>query len=268
MIGCFWTSMFGQAPVQPAFEVASIKLSPPPDGGRAFSGIRGGPGSDDPLHATFTRMRLGGIISYAYDLKPYEFDQTDPRYRLDDFDISVTIPENTTREQFRLMLRTLLAERFHLRIHREKKSADVFDLVQARGGHKLHPPTTPGEPKPMGTFEKDEENLPKLPPGVSTQVCAFGGCRLQQIGTTLSFLVLILSADLRAPVIDATGLAGQKFDYSVGYGPSDATPNRPLDAPPPLATAINDQLGLRLERRKGEVDVLIVDSVDRQPTEN
>lgn len=119
-----------------------------------------------------------------------------------------------------------------------------------------------------GGLEKDEENLPKLPPGISTQVCAFDGCRLQQIGSTLSFLVLILSADLRAPVIDATGLAGQKFDYSIGYGPSEATANRPLDAPPPLVTAISDQLGLRLERRKGEVDVLIVDSVDRKPTDN
>lgn len=61
LIGWLWGSLLGQAPVQPTFEVASIKLSPPPDGGRVFTGIRGGPGSSDPLHATFTRGVLGGF---------------------------------------------------------------------------------------------------------------------------------------------------------------------------------------------------------------
>jgi uncharacterized protein (TIGR03435 family) len=165
------------------------------------------------------------------------------------------------------MLRVLLAERFHLRAHWEKKTSDVFELVQAKGGHKLKPPSNPGDAKSVGNG-LDDQNLPKIPPGVSGQVCVIAGCRIQQINENLERLVVLLAANVNAPVRDATGLTSQKFDYSVSWGSATASSNAPVDALPPLATAINEQLGLRLERGKGEIDVLVVDSVDRQPTEN
>jgi uncharacterized protein (TIGR03435 family) len=245
------TSAPAQPKAEPSFEVASIKLSPPPLQGRALVGMRGGPGSSDPLHATFSRYRLSTLISIAYELYGYQLDGRDPRLE-QEFDINVGIPAGATRNQLPIMIRTLLNERFHLRVHREKKMIDVYDLVQAKGGHRLKPPSAPGE----------------IRPGQTVQTCNSAGCRMQQVGQSLDPVINQLSVGLNAPIKDATGLAGQKFDYVLSWGASSTVPNRPIDAPPPLATAIDDQLGLRVERSKGEVDVLIVDSVDTQPTEN
>jgi len=231
------------------------------------TGIDGGPGTKDPSRATFTRFRLASLISYAYDLKLYQSDYRDSRLQ-DEYEVAVVLPEGSTKEQFHAVLRDLLTERFHLRVHWEQKPSDVYDLIQAKGGHKLKPPTPPGETTGFsGMPEKDADNLPKIPPGQSMQVCAYGGCRMQWYSDNLDRIRLILSSELNAPINDATGLTGV-FNYVLSYGPPATQPNRPDDAPPPLIDAVADQLGLRIEKRKGEITFLIVDSVDKTPTEN
>jgi uncharacterized protein (TIGR03435 family) len=252
--------------VDPAFDVASIKVSPPREG-RGFVGITGGPGSEDPRHAVFVRYRLRGLVTYAYGLKIHQWNGVDASLLQNEFDVHVSVPEGATREQLPAMMRTLLAERFHLRVHTEKKDADVYLLVQAKKGHKLKPSVISGDTTPLVDARKDAKSVPKIPPGLSTSVCSTAVCRMQQVGKTLAPVIAQIAAELEAPVRDATGLTG-KFDYVLSWALPVSLRELPDDAPPPLRTAITEQLGLRLEQRNGAEEVLIIDSVDPRPTEN
>src|SRR6185369_276003 len=170
-------------------EVASIKPSSVPMGGPMRVGSRGGPGTPDPGRYTTENMSLSNLISTAYDLKRYQY--SGPSW-LDGerFDIVAKVPEGATKEQFRVMLQNLLAERFKVAVHREKKEMQVYELLVAKGGLKIKesveepaetppggpaagssgtaappppPPPPPGGGGPMPRFELDKEGFPILP---------------------------------------------------------------------------------------------------------
>jgi uncharacterized protein (TIGR03435 family) len=195
------------------------------------------------------------------------------------------------------MLQNLLAERFKLAAHREKKEMQVFDLVVAKGGPKLH------EHRPDPAKDK-EEDAAAMPPGRGggrgpnldqdgypvipknckgcLMVVGSGKARMQWIDAEIKDLAELVGDQMEKPVFDATGLKG-KYDISVTFQMSFGVParggnaggggDRPLDSADgdtgvPLAGALQSQLGLKLESKKGSVEVLVVDHAEKVPTEN
>ncbi len=282
---------------QPSFEVASIKPAPPRvPGQRMMVGIRGGPGTDDPGMFRCSNCNLVMLIVQAYDLKGYQL--TAPGLSNENrFEVSAKVPVDATKEQFQLMLQNLLAERFKLAVHREKKEMQVFDLVVAKGGPKLveHRADAPKEEavaEPMPPLggrggrgpNVDKDGYPVIPKSCNGCMMVVGGgkARMQWTDAPIKDLADMVGDQLERPVTDATGLKG-KYDMSVTFqmsfpgggrgGDAGAGGDRPLDSPDSdtgvtLAGALGPQLGLKLESRKGSVEMLVVDHAEKVPTEN
>jgi uncharacterized protein (TIGR03435 family) len=163
--------------------------------------------------------------------------------------------ERHTRER----VRALLASRFGLLARTEKKEMTVYALVQERSGHKLRP-SKADDPEPRHL------RMRVNPPGAAAPA------HMEGKKTNMTMLARALAGPMGGVVVDATGLAGE-FDFDLDWTPdSGQAPPAPTqelanDAPPSLSTALAEQLGLRIERRKAPVDVLVVERVER-PTEN
>jgi len=151
-------------------------------------------------------------------------------------------PEGQSRltyEQLKAPLQHLLEERFHLAVHHNSKEMQGYALVAAKGGPKL----TPSKGSSM-----------------SVNVLR-SGLRCQKI--TMEDLALILSHPAGKPVIDGSGIAGS-YDVKLDYAPEGAEDS----TLPSLFTAVQEQLGLKLESQRVPVKMLVVDHADRVPTEN
>ena len=119
-----------------SFEAASIKPAPPPDGHGMRVGMQGGPGTSDPERVTFENFTLSALIGTAYDVKWYQMPGLD-MLDANRFNITATLVPGATKEQFRLMLRNLLAERFQLAVHKEMREIPIYALTVAKNGPKL-----------------------------------------------------------------------------------------------------------------------------------
>jgi bla regulator protein blaR1 len=256
---------------QPSFDVASVKPSPPPTGGRSANyKMSGGPGTKDPSRFACENFDLASLIEMAYDVP--DFLLSVPTWTRDRrFDIVAKLPEGTTKEQFRLMQQKLLIERFKLAVHRAKKEMPVFELVVAKGGPKLKDPSAAEptqesqEPVIPSPLKKDANGFPVLPPGQTAYAIAGGHGRIRGSGETMEHFASTLAGQLREPVIDATGLRG-KYDFTLSWLLVDLPPDG--DTAPTLTNALPTQLGLMLKRTRGQVNTLVVDHVERTPTEN
>jgi uncharacterized protein (TIGR03435 family) len=257
----------------PAFEVASVRPAAP-SGGRGRSSMRGGPGTSDTDRIIFTNVTFMSVVLRAYDVKPYQ--ATGPDWLSSQrYDITAKIPPGTTRERFQLMLQRLLVERFHLALHHETRELQGYELVTGNSEPKLKPSTEVGPDVELTEAPKRDANgFPQLSaPGLvimegmqGKAVVSFLTARSQ----SLSALVDLLSKEFRLPVTDKTGLTG-KFDFTLEFAPQapGALPSDTVDeSGPNLVSAVPRQLGLRLVPKKIAVDVLIVDSADKIPTEN
>jgi len=167
------------------------------------------------------------------------------------FDIDAKGDETASAEQVRWMLRSLLEDRFHLKVHRETRELPLFELVVAKNGPKLR------EARDCGPSEVNC--------GVTTtQLGSFGlvktARRVSMSGWAEALAALPAYVGISRPVLDRTGLKGF-YDFTLAYA---AGPN--ADGPS-IFTALQEQLGLRLEQRRGQVEILVIDSVER-PSEN
>jgi uncharacterized protein (TIGR03435 family) len=273
---------FGQSAPGPAFEVASVKLSPPiPPNGRAYFGPpRGGPGTPDPSQITWAYANLRALLMTAYDVKEYQIGGAPAWIDSQRYDIIAKVPPGATKEQVSMMWQNLLAERFHLALHHESKEFQVEELVIAKSGSKLKETTVdpaalldPGPPK----FNDKTGELGG--PGYVTTLRFTGEAHSAAKAQTLSALTARLGNMLRRPVLDKTGLTG-KYDFSLDFridpqslglpppGPGAPAPADSADLGPDLATAVQQQLGLRLVAAKANLDVLVIDKIDKTPTEN
>jgi uncharacterized protein (TIGR03435 family) len=272
---------FGQSAPGPAFEVASVKRSPPvpPTGGVYFGPARGGPGTPDPGQVTWSYATLKAMLMTAYDVQEYQIDGPswlDPgRLGQDRYDIVAKVPEHATKEQVRVMWQNLLAERFGVMLHHESKEFQVEELVIGKGGSRLKETTLdpaalldPGPP----AFDKNRE---LASPGFVTSIMPNGEAHSVAKGQPLSKLTTLLGNVLRRPVIDKTGLTG-KYDFSIDFrmdlralGPAVTAPgDNATDPGPDLVAAVQQQLGLRLVPGKAMLDVLIIDKAEKVPTDN
>jgi uncharacterized protein (TIGR03435 family) len=258
----------------PTFEVASIKPYQMEMGQRVPRfGCTGGPGTKDPGRWTCVGVTTRMLVVQAYDLKFYQF--SGPAH-MDQarFSITAKVPEGATQEQFRQMVQNLLAERFRLKTHREYRETAMYDLVVAKGGPKFRgsmaapvEESAPGAERPRFTMGKN--GFPEPPPGMSASMSMGGKYGWRVARQTMAEFAHSLSGFVGKPVMDATGLAG-RYDLLLQW--LDATgspvPVSPDAVGPTIFAALQEQLGLRLEGRKGMLEMVVVDSVEKGPTEN
>ena len=268
------------------FEVASVKPAPPPDGRGMTVGCRGGPGTGDPGMVSCENMNLAMLLTLAFDVPPGQIESPDwaeePR-----FNVTARVSPGTTRPQLREMWRSLLVDRFGLAEHREQRVLPKYDLVIADGGPKFKEGSEPAEPKEDGAqaprshgpMRVDAAGFPELiRPGM---IGVDGHIRLYQTRMTMDALAKILSAQLRRPVTDTTGLKGE-YEIRLFWVREGAVatprPERPQggllppvaegSGGPTLPRAVQDQLGLRLQSTRGPVEFVVVDHLEKSPTGN
>jgi uncharacterized protein (TIGR03435 family) len=261
------TIAVGLAGYGQTFEAASIKPATPFGPRGMISEQKGGPGTSDPGSFTCVNCSLYWVLADAYPIHDYDFSGPD-WLQSTRFDFSAKIPAGTTKEEFQTMLRNLFAERFKMTFHRERRPAQVYQLTVGKSGPKFKE-STPKEPlKDDGAppkFRRDADGFPILSPG-SGMGLAPGHGRIQASDERIAWFVEMLSGQLRAPVVDATGLAG-KYDFVVSWAWEEG-PDAASAFAAELIAAVQSQLGLKLERKKGDVDVLVIDHIEKTPTEN
>jgi uncharacterized protein (TIGR03435 family) len=253
----------------PAFDVVSIK--PDKSGGGMIRVM------NRPDGYSASNISLKMLIQAAYGIREdlisgapgwadsarYDIDA-----KVDGADVEAL--KKLSPEQRRLILQPLLADRFKLKVHTEIKQLPVYELVVAKGGPKLKEATA-GDTYANGI---------KGPDGVGRGgMVRMGRGQLTAQGVPMTSVVNILSQQLHRTVIDKTGLAG-KYDLELnwtpdegeGMGPPPGSGQPHADVPPEgsgpsIFTALQEQLGLRLQSAKGPVDTLVIDHVE-MPTEN
>jgi uncharacterized protein (TIGR03435 family) len=264
------------------FEVATIRPNTTLVEGNLQSGgfqFRGG-------RFEATRVSLQELVTYAYDLRAFEVFGAPGWATSDRFDISATMPppstgiyDRETAARNRRLLRALLADRFNLVAHEERREMPVYALVAARADRKVGTRLRPfegecGEPSTLGPPPESPTGV--LPTSKGPQWCLAmtGRGRISARGTLLSDLAAILAPfpAVGRRVIDRTGLDG-RFDFDLEWTPvvsGPPAPGAPVDRPdalPTLFTALQEQLGLKLEATRESMPVLIIDSVS-QPSPN
>lgn len=223
---------------RPEFEVASIKAA---NSGAGRSSTKLTPGA-----VIIENAPLMKCIALAYGISEDRAGAIAAPDWLESerFDIEVKFPPNTPQDQVRVMFQNLLADRFRLKVHRESREGTVYVLVAAKNGPKLKQ-SAPGTPGRVG-----------LTAG-----------RLSAQAAPMSALADRLSSapfQLGRQVMDRTGLTGL-YDFTLEWMPDVPGQSEPG---PSLFTALQEQLGLKLETQKAPVDVLVVDSVEKTPTGN
>jgi uncharacterized protein (TIGR03435 family) len=270
----------------PKFEVATVKPSTRfSSGGYSF---RGGPGTADPERFTFQVGSLKLLLLRALDLKYYQFSGPD-WLDSEGFEIVAKVPAGATKDQLTAMLKNLVVERFHLTFHHEAREMSVFELTVGKDGAKLKESDLniqssvrqPGSP--VVPLSIDKTGFPEPRPGPSFQLIGRvtnGIMRVAGNQLPLSELVKWMESGVERPVVDKTGLAG-KYDLRLAYS-SDGLKQLPAgrvgaeaipvdDTPsggPSLMKALQDQLGLELKSAKDPIDIVVIDHIDKAPTEN
>jgi len=275
-----WTGAYAQSAAKPEFEVASIKPSPPPpSAGIGFAvGCRGGPGTNDPGLFICENYSHLNMVLHAYSVEYYQLSAPDWMLTTR-FDLRATVPEGATKEQLPLMLQSLLAERFKLKIHHETREIQRYELRVAKGDPKFKesaPAKDQSSLDPPGPPKRDKDGYPIIGPRGGMAIM-YDKARMRYPGVTMERLADLLSGQIHGPVTDMTGLSG-KYDIDLywntvnilrasapGADPA-ALPSDP--GGPTLQPALQDQLGLRLESKKGPVDFLVVDYMEEVPTAN
>jgi uncharacterized protein (TIGR03435 family) len=264
---------------QAAFEAASIK--PANAGARQRRpAIAGGPGTSDPGRIRYGGISLRDLILLAYRIHAFQISPSGAK-GLDErtFDLEAKLGGGATQVQLRLMLQNLLAERFHLALHKEMKEMAVYRLIAAKAGPKLKPSEQappagaddnfdPLPPAPPNELEVHEDGYPDVPAREGSWLVALrsGYARARQLNASMTDLAGILSNQLERPVTDETGLKG-RYEFTLSW--MTAVSAAPSGAGgPDIFSALRQQLGLQLEAGKAQVEVLVIDRFDKEPSEN
>jgi uncharacterized protein (TIGR03435 family) len=273
-IVCLAVRVIAQTPSpSPAFEAAAIKPAAPSADGRILVGIQGGPGTPNPGQMNFWNISIGDLILNAYNVKSFQLSGPDWLWS-ERFDITAKVPAGATKEQARAMMRNMLAQRFKLVLRHTTKEASIYALVVAKGGPKLG----------SEALKESETGPAAASPKRMMMMDGKGLLKLDLKGATMSALADALGTQVDRPIMDATGLNGS-YDIAMEFAPDPAIMAMRMGGigqPPPLAaasapdlngapsifSALTDQLGLKLESRKGPVEHVVVDTVQKTPTEN
>jgi uncharacterized protein (TIGR03435 family) len=271
----------------PQFEVASIRPSRPMAGDHMDVGVH-----VDGQRINCVSLNLKDYISTAYKLKIYQVQG--PDWLSERYDINAKIPAGATQDQLPDMLKALLADRFKMKSHPDTKDFPVYALVVAKGGLKMK--ESPVDPNDLG----DPGEKPK---GPATNVSGQGGRGGVHIDYghgsfftmadnkfiarkfPMANFVEVLARFEDRPVVDLTGLTGS-YDFDLDFTPEDyqamlirSAIAAGVNLPPEALRAFSgssgdsmlnalDRLGLKLETRKAPLPVLVIDHIEKVPTEN
>jgi uncharacterized protein (TIGR03435 family) len=243
----------------PSFDVASVKKFGP-------GSVRGGVPSrqaDGAFDRSWTTVPA--LIEFAFEIPEYQVIGGPDWLRKSSFEVHARGDKTASLAQIRLMVQSLLRERFMLRTHTEQREMPTYALSVARADGRLGPGLRAASDP---TCSKEVRPPQGVPDGAMT---ARGCSTISKLTTT--FLALLM----RAPVVDKTGLAGP-YEWSFYHSregllgiaqPAEPFVDRPVADPglPSLTSALRDQLGLRMDATRAPVRVLVIDSI-QQPTEN
>jgi len=234
----------------PAYEVVTIKPSDPKDGGRGFQ-TRG-------RHIRAANETVDDMISFAWGIHVKQIVGGQPWMSTDHYFVDGVpdAPGEPNLTQLRSMIKKVLADRFGLKVHDEQRELSVYALTVARGGPKLTRSLGP----------------PNGPPNDNFSTSAY----MRETNTTMGEFAKAMQYVLDRPVVDRTSLEG-RWDFLLKWTPDESQftamgykippPTDNPNAPPGLFSAIQEQIGLKLEAVKAPAQVLVVDGVER-PTEN
>jgi len=286
----------------PRFEVASVKPVAPqamPAGGGMVMRARGC-GKPDPAMVRCNSATMKMLLMRAYNVKSYQI-QGPSWIDSELFDLSAKIPDGTPQDQVPAMLQALIMERFGARIHKETKVLPAYELSIGKGGPKLKeideskltPMPQPGDPLPAigGGRGPGMTPVSSMPKGAIMMMVNSNGARTIRGNMGMDQLIAHLVNVTGRPVADLTGLKGT-YEIELTYlgdemdtfgrtmaslPPPPAGAGRAGDAPPgadantPTATltqALQQTLGLKLEAKKAPVEMIVLDSANKVPTEN
>jgi uncharacterized protein (TIGR03435 family) len=230
-----------------AFDVATIKPTPPDAKAGRYITMQG----TNRFVVKYYTLKL--MIAAAYNLSPKVISGGPEWVESDHFDIVALAPGETrpTQPEQMAMLRTLLSDRFKLTFHREEKEFSIYELEVAKGGPKLKESTAAATDPPqlISTVYPDHVHMPAR-------------------NATMSDLTYLLQrALLDRPVVDKTGLTG-RYDFDLDWAADETqfggeipTPSSDAQAPP-FFTAIQQQIGLRLEATRGNVQAFVIDQAE------
>jgi uncharacterized protein (TIGR03435 family) len=256
-----------------AFEVASLRPSGPRTGddvrevggaAGAPPGQNGGPGTSNPGHIFYSRTSLERLLMNAYEVQPGQISGPD-WLSSEKFDITAIVRKGATQDQVDGMLQSLLVERFKLALHRTTKDGPVYELTVAKGGARLKESPAPVEQGGHTRVETSHFN------GLTRKTCR---------ACTISDLIQAVQGfDERRMVpdriVDKTGLTG-RYSFTLEYVGSLA-PGSPLklsaiqsqsNAGRDVFSALEKQLGLRLDKGRAPTSMLIIDHIERIPVDN
>jgi uncharacterized protein (TIGR03435 family) len=274
-----------------SFEVASIKPAAPPTDGRIAIRMGGDAGRID-----YVNVSLKNIITRAFRVRPHQI-QGPAWLDSERFDVVAKIPEGVPQTQVPEMLQALLAERFGMVARREEKEQPVYALMEGKNGHKLQKakeddPNAPAPTAPNGGIRFNTAGGATVAPrgGALMMRGPGGGASFEAKKINMARLADMLSNFMDRPVIDETKIEGEydvKLDMTGdepesrpdGAAPAAASPGpgghggAPVmrmmgGGPPPGIFSALANLGLRVEPKKAPVTLIVIDKIERTPTEN
>jgi uncharacterized protein (TIGR03435 family) len=293
LIGCAAIMALGflnDAPAQspPAFEVAVIKPSLPM--AQAIPLLMQGKLKAG-MNINKARVDMGfvtliDLIAQAYSVKPHQISGPD-WLSMERFDIQAKLPDGAAENDVPQMLRTLLADRFGMRIHTESRTLSVYALIVGKNGAKLQPSTLPPDPEPakgLSTLTPSAGGTVTAsagPAGPTRMTMGPNGIQLVMLKAKISALADMLTSILGKPVVDRTGLTGdyqmtldipqadvQNVARALGMGGPAATLGAPADPGGSSMFQTIEQFGLKLDSRKGQIETLVIDHIEKLPTAN
>lgn len=247
------------SPKLPSFDVVSIRpyTAPKPVvGGLAIGRSLDCHYFSDRIQCTLTPQEF---IQNAFNLKKMEVagpaSLSGPIFTL-----NATMPPGTTKDTARLMLQRVLADRFELKFHYEARKIPVYAMVPGKKGVKLQPAADPAA--------RGRQRITVAEAGGRRMSTVFGPGHLYSTGMSLDLLAANLGYNFDLPVVNATGLTGE-YRMDINWSPSEDAEFRSHPfSDPEFLSAMQEQAGLRLEKRSIPVKVLVVDHIDSVPSEN
>ena len=230
----------------------------------------------------YNNASLKDCIRTAYRVKDFQIQGPD-WLASTRFDIVAKLPDGSSTDQIPEMLQSLLADRFKLELHRDTKEHAIYAMVVAKGGPKLKAAEVPtgGAATPQGSPGRGG-----MPPGAMLMGMSPDGAHIKASSATLATVAEMISRFSERPVVDMTGIQGQ-YDFDLVFSPetmrgmpgggrgqmiqSGGGDHAPTDTPAEPAGSIYESVqryGLKLEPRKAPMEALIVDHVEKTPTEN
>ncbi len=232
-------AVLAQAP--PQFDVATIKPTVPQTDGRTQTRMSS---DTDTGRLNYTNVNLKEIIGRAHKVQLYQISGSG-WIDTERFDIVAQFPPHPPADRLPLMLQSLLVNRFKLTTHRETKELPIYALALAKGGPK---------------FKRAESAS-----GVTSDS---NRTRWHVVAkTTMQRFAEFLTDEAGRPVVDKTGLSGA-YDMTLDWAVDNSATLNDAAAGPSLFTALQEQLGLKLESAKGPVETIVVDHAERTPTED